>query len=63
MPFPTWLKPVWVNKEDMEFLAGLMESGKVNTVIDKMYKLQDIRDAISYSEEGHARGKIIVSVE
>jgi NADPH:quinone reductase-like Zn-dependent oxidoreductase len=52
-----------LNKEDMEFLAGLMESGKVNTVIDKMYKLQDIRDAISYSEEGHARGKIIVSVE
>jgi len=52
-----------LNKDDMEFLAGLMKSGKVQTVIDKMYGLQDIRDAISYSEEGHARGKIIVTVE
>ncbi len=51
-----------LNKEDLEFLAGLMQSGKVNTVIDKMYALQDIRDAVSYSEEGHARGKIIVTV-
>ena len=52
-----------LNKEDLEFLAGLMKSEKVQTVIDKMYGLQDIRDAISYSEEGHARGKIIVTVE
>ena len=52
-----------LNKDDMEFLAGLMKSGKVQTVIDKMYGLQDIRDAISHSEEGHARGKIIVTVE
>jgi NADPH:quinone reductase-like Zn-dependent oxidoreductase len=52
-----------LDKEDMAFLAGLMESGKVKTVIDKLYGLQDIRAAVSYSEEGHAKGKIIISVE
>jgi len=39
-----------------------MESGKVKPVIDRHYRLSEVPEAISYSEEGHARGKIIVDL-
>jgi NADPH:quinone reductase-like Zn-dependent oxidoreductase len=51
------------NKEDMETLADLMASGAVTPVIDRRYSLSETADAIRYSEEGHARGKIIITME
>ncbi len=51
-----------VNTADLEFLAGLMESGKVRTVIDRRYGLADAVDALRYLGEGHAQGKVIVTV-
>jgi NADPH:quinone reductase-like Zn-dependent oxidoreductase len=51
------------NATDLTLLAGLMESGKVKPVIDRTYKLSELPAAISYLEEGHARGKVVLSVE
>lgn len=48
--------------EDLATLADLMQSGKVTPVIDRSYGLDEVRDAIRYSEQGHARGKILVTV-
>ena len=52
-----------LNQKDLTFLADLMESGKVTPVIDKRYKLSDLPDAIRYLEEGHARGKVVITAD
>ncbi len=49
-----------MNKEDLAILGDLMQTGKVTPVIDRRYELSDVPAAIRYSEEGHARGKIII---
>jgi NADPH:quinone reductase-like Zn-dependent oxidoreductase len=51
-----------VKKEDLTFLADLMQSGKVTPVIDKTYPFSEIREAIRYVETGRARGKVIVTL-
>src|SRR5438034_154041 len=52
------------NGKDLTILADMMESGKLKPVIDRTYKsLAEIPDAIRYLEEGHARGKVVISVE
>ncbi len=52
-----------LNKEDLAILGDLMQAGEVTPVIDRRYNLSDVPAAIRYSEEGHARGKIIVTLE
>ena len=47
---------------DLEFLAGLIEAGKVAPVIDRTYPLSEVPAAIRYLEGGHARGKIVITV-
>ena len=49
-------------KPDMQFLADLLGSGRMTSAIDRTYELSDIRDALDYLGEGHARGKIVVTV-
>ena len=49
--------------DDLATLADMMESGVVVPVIDRHYSLSEVPEAIRYSEEGHARGKIIIKVE
>jgi NADPH:quinone reductase-like Zn-dependent oxidoreductase len=44
-------------------LADLMQAGKVTPVIDRRYKLSEVPAAIRYSEEGRARGKIIIDLQ
>jgi NADPH:quinone reductase-like Zn-dependent oxidoreductase len=51
------------NKADMSILADLMQSGKVMPVIDRTYKLSETSQALRYLEQGHARGKVVISVE
>jgi NADPH:quinone reductase-like Zn-dependent oxidoreductase len=51
------------NKKDLTVLAALMESGKVKPVIDRRYKLTEVPAAIAYLEEGHARGKVVITLE
>jgi len=50
------------NKADMEVLRELLEAGKVTPVIDKRYELSEIADAFRYLGEGHAQGKVVITV-
>ena len=50
------------NKEDLQFLKELIEDAKVMPIIDRMYSLSEVPDAIRYLKDGYARGKIIITV-
>lgn len=50
------------NRADLIFVKELIEAGKVKPVIDRCYPLSDTADAIRYLEEGHARGKVVITV-
>jgi NADPH:quinone reductase-like Zn-dependent oxidoreductase len=52
-----------LNKPDLTILADLMRDGKVKPVIDKTYKLNDVPAALTYLETGHARGKVVVTID
>jgi NADPH:quinone reductase-like Zn-dependent oxidoreductase len=52
-----------LNKEDLTILRDLMQAGKVTPVIDRRYRLSEVPEAIRYLEAGHARGKVVVTVE
>ena len=43
-------------------LKDLIEAGKITPVIDRTYPLAEVPEAIRYLEEGHARGKVVISV-
>lgn len=49
--------------EELTVLANLVENGDLSPVIDRSYPLNEVPDAIAYSEEGRARGKIIIEIE
>ena len=50
------------NHEDMLVLKELIEAGKVTPVIDRTYPLSEVSKAIRYLEDGHARGKVVITV-
>jgi NADPH:quinone reductase-like Zn-dependent oxidoreductase len=50
------------NKKDLVFMKELLESGKVKPVIDRCYPLSEVPDALRYLEEGHATGKVVITV-
>lgn len=50
------------NKNDLVYLRKLLESGKVKPVIDRRYPLSEVPAALRYLEEGHAQGKIVITV-
>jgi len=52
-----------INQKDLVFLKELLEAGKVVSVIDRRYPLSETAEAIRYLEEGHARGKVVITVE
>ncbi len=52
-----------LNHDDLTFLADLMQTGKVTPVIDRTYKLSEVPDAIRYLEQGHARGKVVITLD
>ena len=50
--------------KDLTLLADMIQSGKIKPVIDRTYKsLSEIPDAIRYLEQGHARGKVVITVD
>jgi NADPH:quinone reductase-like Zn-dependent oxidoreductase len=51
-----------VRTADLNFLADLMQSGKVTPVLDRQYALAETADAVRYVEQQHARGKVVISV-
>ena len=50
------------NKKDLAVLKELVEAGKVAPVIDRLYALSDVPEALRYQGEGHAHGKIVIAV-
>ena len=51
-----------LNQKDLTILGDLMQAGKVTPVIDRRYKLSEVSEALRYLEEGHARGKVVITV-
>ena len=51
-----------VTTKDLEFLAELIEAGKIRPHIDRRYPFADIPAAIAYLEHGHAKGKVVVGM-
>jgi NADPH:quinone reductase-like Zn-dependent oxidoreductase len=50
------------NKNDLVFMKELLEAGKVVPVIDRRYPLREVPEALRYLEEGHARGKVVITI-
>lgn len=64
-PFVRQTSRTFVSSEDREcllILKEMVEAGKLRPVIDRTYALSAVPDAIRYHEEGHARGKIVITV-
>jgi len=51
------------NPADLALLADMLQKGQVKPVIDRQYRLEQIAQAIGYQETGHARGKVVVTME
>lgn len=49
-------------QEDLGFSKELLEAGNVVPVIDRRYALSEVPEAVLYIEEGHAQGKVVVTV-
>jgi NADPH:quinone reductase-like Zn-dependent oxidoreductase len=52
-----------LRQNDLDLLAQMMAQGSLTPVIDRAYPLREVPAAIRYSEEGRARGKIIIRVQ
>jgi NADPH:quinone reductase-like Zn-dependent oxidoreductase len=48
--------------EDLVYVKNLLEAGKVTPIIDRTYALSETAQAISYIEEGHAKGKVVITI-
>lgn len=52
-----------LNKKDLVSLKDLLAAGKIVPVIDRRYPLRDVAEALRYIEEGHAKGKVVITME
>lgn len=52
-----------VGTEKLDYLKDLIETGKIKSVIDKVYPLSEVAEAHRYYEEGHTAGKIVISIQ
>ena len=50
------------NEADLDVLRELLETSKLSPAIDRRYELSDVADALRYLGEGHARGKVVLTV-
>jgi len=51
------------SQEDLTLLRDLMEAGKITPVIDRSYRLSEVPQAVGYLGEGHARGKVVITLD
>jgi NADPH:quinone reductase-like Zn-dependent oxidoreductase len=52
-----------VNTKALDFLKDLLESGEIVPIIDRRYPLSGVAEAVRYLEEGHAQGKIVITIQ
>jgi NADPH:quinone reductase-like Zn-dependent oxidoreductase len=52
-----------INQKDLMYVQELLEAGKIVPVIEKRYALHQTVQALQYLEEGHARGKVVITIE
>ncbi len=52
-----------LQKTDLVFLKDLLAAGKIVPVIDRRYPLSDAAEALRYLAQGHAQGKVVITVE
>lgn len=52
-----------LTQQDLDLLSELMRTGAVTPVVDRRYTLSEVPDAVRYVEGGHARGKVVISME
>ncbi len=52
-----------IETADLTAMAEMMKSGKVTPVVDRLYRMSEVVEAMRYLETGHARGKVVVRVE
>jgi NADPH:quinone reductase-like Zn-dependent oxidoreductase len=50
------------NTKDMLYIAELLQSGKLRSAIDRRFPLEEVPEALRYLGEGHARGKLVITV-
>ena len=50
------------NTKDLEFIVKLVEDGSIKPVIDRQYPLEKTAEAMNYLKQGHAQGKVVISV-
>ena len=50
-----------IERDDLAFMAELLEAGKIKPVIDRRYELRDAPEALRYLGDGHARGKVVIT--
>jgi NADPH:quinone reductase-like Zn-dependent oxidoreductase len=51
-----------IDQADLKFLSDLMADGKVTPFVEKTYQLAETAEALRYFEQGHARGKIVITI-
>ncbi|MGH9803965.1 MAG: NAD(P)-dependent alcohol dehydrogenase [Candidatus Acidiferrales bacterium] len=51
------------SQEDLTLLGELMATGKITPVIDRCYRLSEVPEAVRYLAEGHARGKVVITLD
>jgi len=54
--------PVRLGVQHLDPLVGLGQAGKITTVIDRRFPLREVPEALRYLGEGHAKGKVLVTV-
>ena len=54
-----WWKPM--HRPDIHTLKKLIADGKLKPMIDRRYRLEEVADALRWVEDGHARGKVVIT--